>query len=88
MEETGPNELTELVSDDAFCSDGDKKRGIPADPYNKAVGRHLSLTRALRRLTSDRSFRHTAWMAYLNRGKEPAEQHKLQLIVTGEGRIQ
>lgn len=88
MEETGPNELYELINRDAFCSDGNPKLGIKPDNYCKATGRKYALARALKALTSDRMFRHVAWMAYLNRGRVPAEQHKLQLIVTGEGQIQ
>lgn len=89
MLETGPRESEELINRDAFCSDGDPERGIPADPYNYAVGRKLSLARALIALTTDRSFRHVAWMAYLNRGRVPADQHKaVELIITGNGEIQ
>lgn len=81
--------LEEQVNSDAFCSDGDAKRGLKPDNYCKAVGRKYALARALKTLTKDRAFRHTAWMAYLNRGAEPAEQHKLQqLVITGEGQVQ
>lgn len=76
LEETGPKELYELISDDAICADEDQ--------FCRATGRKLSLGRALIRLTKDRAFRHTAWMAYLNRGHEPAKQYRTQLVVTGE----
>lgn len=79
MEETGPNELKELTNSDAFCADSDN--------YCKAVGRKYALARALKALTSDRMFRHTAWMSYLNRGKKPSEQHVTQMIITGNEEI-
>ena len=87
-EEVGPKEYIELESNDSFCSDGDPKKGIPADNFCKATGRKLALGRALTHMSTDRMFRHTAWMAYLNRGKDPSEQHKTQMIITGEGAIQ
>lgn len=60
-EELAPRELNELVSDDSFCHDSDN--------FCKATGRKLALGRALVRLTPDKGMRHTAWMAYLNRGQ-------------------
>jgi|SRR5579859_502416 len=78
-EELGPKEFNELVSDDAFCHHSDN--------FCRATGRKYALARALKALTTDRAFRHTAWMAYLNRGAEPSEQHKIQMIITGNGEI-
>lgn len=55
----GPKEATELISEDAYCSNSDN--------FCRAVGRKLSLARALRKLTPDREYRRVAWMAYHNR---------------------
>jgi len=86
-EEIGPKEFIELESNDSFCSDGDPERGIPPDNFCKATGRKYALARALLNMTQDRSFRHTAWMAYLNRGAVPQDQHREQMVITGEGEI-
>ncbi len=46
-----------LVEDDAYCH--------TIDNFSRAIGRRLSLIRALRSLPKD--FRRVAWMCYLHR---------------------
>lgn len=58
---TGPTTATELITEDAFCADGDN--------YNKAIGRKFAFTRALKKVTTDRNFRRAIGMAYWNRNK-------------------
>ena len=70
---TGPKEATELITEDAICA--------ASDNFCKAVGRKLALGRALIKLTSDRMFRRTAWMAYLNRGKVPQTAKVIDVAV-------
>lgn len=57
----GPKDARELVTEDAICAE--------CDNFCKATGRKISLGRALIKLTADKMFRRTAWLAYLNRGK-------------------
>ena len=86
MEEVTPASSTtraeyyEVAQNDAFVHE--------KDVYNRAIGRKLSLARTLKEMTTDRMFRHTAWMAYHNRGKEIPVSKAEVMTITGEGQIQ
>jgi len=52
-----------IAEEEALCHDNDN--------FSRAVGRKISLARALALASADKEFRRTAWMAYFNRNNDP-----------------